>query len=476
MKKFKRIATLCTAAACTAALALGLAACGNNQDDDRLQIVALSAGYGDEWISDIAEKYSAETGVEVKLTAEYDAKSIISSHMASRNNPDDLYICTDTAWKTYAAQGKFLDLSDLLEEEVDGVKVSEKVNDEYADSIYYTDQNGTRHCYRLPWTSGVGGIYYNAAMFEANPSWKIPTTFQELLDLCETIVNARIPVEGDRTATVKPFVFTGQNQDYFDYTVFTWWAQLAGTDAIDQFLQYSDSSSFATKSIDGSDLDNTYSKLKQATEYWSQLITDEYCVADCIGKSNHVAQQNFVNGYAAMMFNGDWLYNEILGYQSSGVGTDNFELGIMNTPTVPDAQYTNVSYTVGEDQFIAIPASSNMKEAAKDFIKYIISDDGISTFLNKAHGILAYKSSTEIQTDDTFMQSLLNFRSTYSDTFTNFSDNLMYLSNVIDIWAIGSLRPYNAIYQGTQTVDEAFDSIQSTTAQNWTRWEESVGL
>lgn len=463
---------------CTLALstAVSLAACGGKSDDNSLNVVVLSAGYGREWIDEVAARYTAETGVKVSLTAEYDVGSIISSHMGSGKNPDDLYISTSASWKAYAAGQKFADLSDLLNEETDGVKISEKIRDEYADSIWYTDRKGEKHCYRLPWTSGAGGIFYNKKMFADN-GWEVPKTYDELVSLCDTIRNAALPVSGgDRGMTVKPFVFTGENQDYFDYTVFTWWAQLAGTEAIEEFLAYSDASAFATKASDGGALDNTYSKLKKATEYWAALLKSENYVEDSIGKSNHIAQQNFVNGYAAMIFDADWLYNEILGYKSNNVDLSGFELGIMDTPVLPDAKYTDVSYTIGEDQFIAIPASSDRIDDAKEFIKYVVSDAGISSFFNKGHGLLAYKSTTELSTDDAFMKEIADFRSAAPDTFTNFSDSLLYLSNVVDIWATGSLRPYNAILQGTNSVDAAFDSIQSTTASSWATWCRDVGL
>ena len=177
-----------------------------------------------------------------------------------------------------------------------------------------------------------------------------------------------------------------------------------------------------------------------------------------------------------MMFNGDWLYNEILGYKANEVDMTNFELGIMNTPALPGATHTDISYVIGEDQYIAIPASSDRIDQAKQFIKYVISDDGVSTFFNKAHGQLAYKTSAALTTEDGFMKNLLDFRTAAPKTFTNFSDSLLYLSNIVDIWSIASLRPYNALIGGTNTLDQAFESIQTQTASNWETWKRNAGI
>ncbi|MFQ9738663.1 MAG: hypothetical protein ACLR06_13745 [Christensenellaceae bacterium] len=103
MKKMKKLIALASCMVLGASACASLAGCGG-KGSDYLEVVVLSAGYGDEWIEDIRAKFEEETGIKVHLTAEYDVRPIISSHMASKKNDDDLYIATDTAWKTYAAQ------------------------------------------------------------------------------------------------------------------------------------------------------------------------------------------------------------------------------------------------------------------------------------------------------------------------------------------------------------------------------------
>lgn len=105
MKKMKKLIALASCMVLGASACASLAGCGG-KGSDYLEVVVLSAGYGDEWIEDIRAKFEEETGIKVHLTAEYDVRPIISSHMASKKNDDDLYIATDTAWKTYAAQKK----------------------------------------------------------------------------------------------------------------------------------------------------------------------------------------------------------------------------------------------------------------------------------------------------------------------------------------------------------------------------------
>ena len=486
----KKSAKLCaiTLAAVSALSPAVLAGCGGVKDDPTvLNIVALNAGYGKQWLETLAEKFESEhEGYTVNLdNAIYEAGSLINSHINSRNNVDDLYICVGNDWKTYASSGKFAALDDFLDETVDGMKVKDKLADEYSNSVYFPDLSDTIHTYRLPWTAGVGGIYYNKAMFEEN-AWKVPTTYAELKELCKRIVDDEVPVanEGNKAQTVKPFVYTGQNIDYFDYAVYTWWAQLSGEDAIHEFMQYSSADNYdSTKNA-------TYDNLKKATEMWKGLFENsDYVMPGCSGMSNHEAQTAFNKGQAAMIFSGDWMYNEILNYK---INNEHFELALMKTPVADDAVETSITYTIGEDQYIAIPESSTKKDLAKDFIKLMISDYGCEVFLNQAHGMLAYKTAGKISTDDKFLNNLMATKNSYEKAFTNYpsftaaeiagtakvSDNrLLYLTNTIDIWGTGALRPYATLIQANpQSLDTAFATIASSIAGQWKGWQSDAGV
>ena len=162
---------------------------GKKNDENTLNIVCLNLGYGRDWIDELVKVWLEQNpGKKVNLDASADATGVIQKHLYDKNNIDDLYIGNTASWKTYALRGKLLELDDFLNEEVDGMKVVDKINDEYKKSIYY---NG--HTYRLPWTSGVPGIYYNAKMFEEN-GWTVPETYEQLVTLCAKIKADNIPV------------------------------------------------------------------------------------------------------------------------------------------------------------------------------------------------------------------------------------------------------------------------------------------
>ena len=74
------------------------------------------------------------------------------------------------------------------------------------------------------------------------------------------------------------------------------------------------------------------------------------------------------------------MYNEILKYD---INNENFEFALMKTPVADGAVETSITYTIGEDQYIAIPESSTKKELAKDFIKLMISVQRLRVGLNE---------------------------------------------------------------------------------------------
>ncbi len=465
-----------------------LSGCGGGQENDptTLNIVCLNLGYGDVWIKNAVSKWEEENpDYKVNLVASEDAKSLISRNMASSHNTDDLYISVGTDWRTYAASGALHPLDDLIEEEVDGVKIKDKVNEEYQDSIYFTNLDGETHTYRLPWTSGVGGIYYNAAMF-TDAGWDVwlkeqyptnttgvPETYEQLTALISKIKEDRIPVEGDLSATVRPFVYTGQNTDYFDYAVLTWWGQLAGKEKISEFLKYENYTAF-----DYTVADSAYSYLKEAVELWNNIFSDSTnYVEGSLSKTNHQAQQDFLNGYSAMMFNGEWCYNEIIRYMEDGVLPETFDLKIMKTPTAPNAVDENISYIVGEDQYIAIPATSTKADLAKSFIKLLVSNWGCENFTTTANGLMAYSWDTQnYEAPNSFVDSLVDYKNSTSTTFTNFSSSLLYLNNIVDVWGTSAMRPFNGILSGTSSVDRAFDTIKNETQRQWEDWKRQAGI
>ncbi len=452
------------------------AGCNKKQNDpDTLNIVVYDGGYGSDWLYSLIDIFEKDhPGKKVNPTLSKNAQTIISRNMNSKDNIDDLYISIKVDWEIYAPQGKLASLDPVFESTVDDVKIADKVVSAFQNSTRSVCK-GEEHHYRAPWTAGVGGLFYNAEMFEEN-HWSVPQTYEELTALCKQIAEANIPVEGSDEETVVPFVFAGSEETYWNYLVFNWWGQISGKAEIDDFLKYEDKACF-----DPSDATygKAYAGLKQAYTLWYDLIAKNpsYVMKDCVGKTYMGAQLDFVNGKAAMMPNGQWLYNEMK------KAAPEFRMKIMPTPTAPNAQFPDTNYVVGSDQSIVIPATSTKQDLAMDFIRLMASDTAGNIFLKQANGTLGFNCDFDTSDElSEFQQSIATVQSNDITLFSDYSNTLLGKSGQIS--SVYAMKlPYNDAVSGynsadptnsTYTPDRYFNDIKSTVNGQWQNWLDRI--
>lgn len=171
-----------------------------------------------------------------------------------------------------------------------------------------------------------------------------------------------------------------------------------------------------------------------------------------------------------MIFDGDWIYNETLQY---GTKPEGFEMKLMKTPVFDGAKDTDVSYVIGSDQYIAIPASSKKQDLAKSFIKTMISNWSLSNFTNKSHGFLAYQNtdSSSIDTSNAYISSYLDVKNSVKKTTTDDSSASIYLNGYIsNAWVASSNRPFlGLLQQSSKTVESSFDTIYKAAQDSFSR-------
>ena len=190
--------------------------------ENELYITVYDGGYGTDWIDQVSKDYQEKTGVEVHWTAD---QSILDRMDSELENPEsDIYMSHDIRWQEYAEAGQLACLDDLYESEVEGTGKTFKQR--LCGGAEEVSKLEDGHYYKVCYTQGAGGLIYNKTMFEEN-GWTVPTTYDELVSLCETIVDANIMT--DDLVPVKPIGWSGADREYYwDYIVFEWWAQLGG--------------------------------------------------------------------------------------------------------------------------------------------------------------------------------------------------------------------------------------------------------
>ena len=445
-----------------------------------LWIMAYDGGYGKTWLNNMATEFTAKTGIAVHTDVSTTLLDRLESDL--KNGTDyDLYMSHGINWMSYAAQGYLAPMDDLYTTKIDGFTdktFADRLVAGAADISKAEGSDGTSHYYKACYTQGAGGFVYNMKMFADN-GWSVPTTYDELVTLCDTINAAKISC-GDREY-VKPFAWSGADRQYYwDYPMYEWWAELAGTDKINTIKAYKGPDGKYKDGYEMYNPDSYYKEFLQAYDMWWNLIGNKSANSISSSYSDNLgtAQSNFNAGKAAMIPYAEWAKYEL---ESTNGGKLDFDIAMMKTPkATASSQYMN--YMVGFGDSMIIPAKSSNQDLAKQFLAYMATADGCKTFVKDAKGaFLAFDYSdidlTDIEATDTFTKSI---HQKLSDTNIN-----LVSMNPITVWNVDVVMPWigNTYYYTKACATPASytsaiigPTMYNTAKKGWQGWLDNAGL
>ncbi len=432
---------------------LSTTACGPQEPtnlEGELNIALYEGGFGVDFLDHLIEGYKAKNpGVTINEPEYFiggqPAIDMIKS--GPEENGIDLFIAGsvvdadlveqgDTIWKGY--DPILEDLTDVYNSKAygDEITIAQKMIPSIKGRILYEPnlnafpqyEKYSGKAYSLPWAFGPGGLILNKTFMDANPQYEVPNTTDELAALVDTIYADCVTGKPDNER-VYPVIWAGSNAAaYWRYTTMVWIAQYDGLEAWDRHLR--------TVDENGNFSDTVYNMPGQlkALEALAPIISSEKCYPNSIGTKHVDAQVQFMRGKAAILPSGDWTENETVQSDSFGTAGPN-EIIMIRTPVisalgeklgitdeqlsaivdavdegktslngisqtvfdqVKQARFITTDCDAGHNMFI--PAYSNAKEIAKDFIKYMYSDEGIEIFMQYANGYspMQYEVSEEM--------------------------------------------------------------------------------
>ncbi len=413
-------------------------------------IEIFDGGYGTNVFRKIADAFEEEN-------EEYTVHIVANSQLLGQQteaklqagpsvNPTDLFFSAELNYMNIVDRGdRYIkgydcaleDLSDLLDEETDGVKIRNKMNASFVDHF---DFNGKY--YAFPWSSDPNGIAYRADYFEEN-GWTVPRTTQELAELLPKM----------RDAGYTPFVWPGRI-GYWDYAVLPWWAQYVGDAGMEDFWncidEYGDMSAEAFRQ---------YGRY-EAFYALEMMIGDE--------NNSHESSLSYIHTDAqmalyndkekiVMMPTGGWLEIEM---QKSSYEPGEVNVGLMRPPVLSSileyngkprfttitteaklrevvsaidegtgcpadvdpeefAEMTKIRsyvYNTGFEQVAIIPAYANAKEGAKEFLKFMSTNRAAQIYYDVTDSYLMYDNSKIVQ-----KESQTTFQKDKADIIKNVS-------------------------------------------------------
>ena len=219
-----------------AAAAAGMAACGGSSSSSTaasssgassaassaapaqtIKVAAIETAYGSEMWKQVADAFTAETGIAVELTTDKNLEDVIGPLATGR----------EAALTEQFIKGNLIaDITDVLSMTVPGedAVVGDKIAGGFTDTSL-TNPYGDGKTYLAPMFYSPCGLFYNAG-FLAENGWEVPQTWDEMWAL------------GDAAAAAGTYLFTYPTTGYFDAFFYALMYVCGGPEFFDKATHY----------------------------------------------------------------------------------------------------------------------------------------------------------------------------------------------------------------------------------------------
>lgn len=352
MKTMKRFLCLVLSVLMTAALLLS--GCQKSADTGKTEIEIVQ--YKQEAVKTF-EKIEANFNathddIHLTISSPNDATTILKTRFIREDYPDIIGIGGDVNYSNFVDAGILMDISDY-----DGLK---NVKQSYLDILEGLEFVPTEGVFGMPYAANAAGILYNKAMFQEH-GWTLPTNWNELITLCDTI----------KKAGILPFYFGMKDT----------WTCLAPWNALCVDLAPAD---ICQQVNEGK---TTFTAAyKEVAEKMMQLLP--YGEEGVVAYGYNDACTAFANGESAMYTIGSYAVPQIL-----SVNPD-MEIGSFVMPGNDDSdkQYLNS----GVDLQFCVTAACPNKGAAYEVLRYLQEPANVQLYIDDQTSVPCENGDFEI--------------------------------------------------------------------------------
>ncbi len=398
-------------------------------EDVTLKVAAIETAYGVEMWQDVAAAFTAKTGIKVDLVTDKSLEDVINPEMMAGEYPDVVMLATGrpaALTEGMIKENLLEDLSDVLSMKVLGeeVLVKDKIAGGFTESSL-TNPYGDGKTYLAPMFYSPCGLFYNANLF-TQKGWELPTTWDEMWAL------------GDKAKAEGIALFAYPTAGYFDAFFYALLFEVGGAEFFDKATRYAEGIWDTPEA-------------KQAFDIVAKLAT--YTEASVPANANNANfqknQQLILDDKALFMPNGTW----VIGEMADAPRVDGFVWGFMPLPAVTEGG-DRYSYTWFEQLWV--PKDAQNKEAAKQFVSFVYSDEAAAIFFEKGGAVQPIVGFADtLEGDNKLFYSIYdtgakaalgNFAATEPVAGVNFADTVF-----------GAV---NSLVSGDKTLDEYVEAIK----------------
>ncbi len=325
---------------------LSLTGCGGERKDQGKTVIEL-VHYKPEAVSyfeEVEKEFNqSHKDITLKISSPNDAMTVLKTRFIREDNPDIIGIGGEFNYSNFVDADMLMDVSDF-----DGL---DDIKQKYLDineNLKFVPKKGV---YGIPYMSNAAGILYNRDMFEEH-GWNIPTTWDELMVLCEEI----------QKAGILPF-YMGYKDTW---TCLSPWNSIASTLAE------------PTVCKDVNKGDATFQEeYREVAEQMKALL--KYGPKDFVAYSYNDACTAFARGESAMYIIGSYAVPQIQSVNPD-MNLDSFVFPASNQPE------ENV-LTSGIDLQFCVMKDCPNKEAAYEVIRFLFKDENVQAYMDNQNGV-----------------------------------------------------------------------------------------
>lgn len=369
----------------TLAALFGAAACtqGNGgSGGEQLFVTIWPAGFGEEWIREMAADFEAETGIEVDVYGDSSVTTGITQafDLDKADNYDDLYFAPVTnEWLSWAARGKMADLSSAFTApEMEG----------YEKLGVFQGKKYVMNFAHAP----VGFVYNHDYLTELGYE-AFPDTWEGLIEYCNAINESDLTCNGQK---VKPFSYGGTVSD-ISLLFNSLWAQGNGGADFERFYSQNSTSPVRDAYVNDSILAamNALYDLLAPTGAAGEGYASN-AVSGCASMNNVQSETSFLNGYSAFTITGSWFVNEV----SSTIEGSDVDFRFVNIPNIDaDAEEMTAVINVPAEVFF-VPEKGHNKENAIKFLQFLTREDNLVRIHQMLDTPLAYEYEMTVEQEN----------------------------------------------------------------------------
>lgn len=332
-----------------------------------LNIAVFQGGYGREVWDTLAANFEAEhEGVTVNVTANPKLGDVIRPQIMSGNPPDVIFLAATNEsgiLQSLIQDQALANLDDIFDNEmkakfVDGALTAPTIAP-YSDGKIYA----------APLFYSTMGLFYNKALF-AEKGYEVPTTWDEFFAL------------GDKAKEdgIALFTYAASNAPSYNEIVLNpMIASIGGAQTLEDCFNYKEEAW-------NSDA------VKDAFGIYQRMADGGYLLDGTLAMNHTQSQEQFLQNKALFIPNGNWLENEM----AETPRADGFEFGFTGTPVLNEGDTPCVWSNIEE---IYVPSEAKNIDLAKEFIKFLYTDESIKLLAENAGSIPPIEGAADIVKD-----------------------------------------------------------------------------